>query len=358
MSHVPTAREDILALRSYIAGEQIDDTIRLNANEAPQSHWIDSDQAALNRYPEVRPQTLRERMALLFDMPAANILVTRGSSEAIDVLIRAWCRAYADSIITTPPTFEMYRVYADIQGVQMIDVPISADNDFGLDADAVLSECTSSTKLVFICSPNNPTGTLVPEEDILKIVAGRRNKSVVVVDEAYIEFSDRNSMARKVLDYDNLVILRTLSKAHALAGARCGAAIASEEIVAVMSKVLPPYSFPTPVIDAVMSALSGDRIDESSDAVARIVAERDRVFEQLKSATCVMKAWPSQSNFLLVRFHDLASAQDQLLNDGILVRHFGSVPGLEGCARITIGTPSENDALLKSLTKFGEQTDG
>jgi len=357
MTSVPTAREDILALRSYVAGEQIEDTIRLNANEAPQSHWIDGGQAALNRYPEVHPQTLRDRMASLFDMPAANILVTRGSSEAIDVLIRAWCRAYADSIITTPPTFDMYRVYADIQGVEMIEVPIRADNDFRLDTDGVLDRCTSSTKLIFICSPNNPTGTLVPEEDILKIVRGRRNKSVVVVDEAYIEFSDRNSMARKVLDYNNLVILRTLSKAHALAGARCGAAIACEEIVDVMSKVLPPYSFPTPVIDAVMSALSGDGLNQSMEAVAGIVTERDRVFEALKSVTCVAEAWPSQSNFLLVRFHDLTSAQAQLLNDGILIRNFTNVSGLENCARITIGTPAENDALLKSLTKSGEQSD-
>lgn len=353
MTSVPSAREDILALRSYVAGDQIDDTIRLNANEAPQPHWMDGDQAALNRYPEVHPHALRDRMAALFDMPAANLLVTRGSSEAIDVLIRAWCRAYADSIITTPPTFDMYRVYADIQGVQMIDVPVRADIDFRLDADAVLAECTSSTKLIFICSPNNPTGTLVPEEDILKIVRGSKDKSLVVVDEAYIEFSARNSMASKVLHYDNLVILRTLSKAHALAGARCGAAIACEEIVGVMSKVLPPYSFPTPVIDAVMSALDGDRIDQSTDAVVEIITERDRVFEQLKSVDCVTKVWPSQSNFLLVSFRDLSAAQTQLLSDGILIRNFDGVPGLEECARITIGTPAENDALLRSLAKFG-----
>lgn len=358
MTSVPVAREDILALRSYKAGAQVDDTIRLNANEAPQSHWFDGEHSALNRYPEVHPLTLRKRMAELFDIPTNNLLVTRGSSEAIDVLIRAWCRAYRDSLITTPPTFEMYRVYADIQGVERIDVPLDADQDFALDADAVIDSCTDSTKLIFICSPNNPTGTLVPEEDILKIIEARQQKSLVIVDEAYIEFAERDSMANLVQEYDNLVILRTLSKAHALAGARCGAAIACEEVVDVMSKVLPPYSFPTPVIDNVMNALAGDRLNKSAESVAGIIAERDRIQAILPSISCIRNYWPSQSNFLLVRFHNLAGIQDHLFEHRILIRDFGSYPGLDNCARITIGTADENNALLEALNTYGDPGSG
>jgi histidinol-phosphate aminotransferase len=349
MTGTPGAREDILALSGYKAGAQIADTIRLNANEAPQSGSSDTIPAALNRYPEVHPMRLRRRMAELFGAPAENTLVTRGSSEAIDVLIRAWCRAYSDSLITTPPTFDMYRVYANIQGAQIIEVPLAADNDFQLDADAVIRSCTPDTKLIFICSPNNPTGTLVPESDIMTILAARRRQSLVVVDEAYIEFADRESIARKVPDYDNLVVLRTLSKAHALAGARCGAAIASEEIIAILGRVLPPYSFPTPVIESVMAALADDRMAASRAAVTEIIRQRARMGEALSSLPCVAWVWPSQSNFLLVRFHDLAIVQEQLLARNILIRDISAGPGLAKCARITIGAVEENDALLEAL---------
>lgn len=347
------ARDDILALRSYKAGKQVDNTIRLNANEAPSSHWFDGDQLSLNRYPEVHPLALRDRMASLFGMPADNLLVTRGSSEAIDVLIRAYCRAYRDSVVTMPPTFEMYRVYAAIQGVRMIDVPLDSDNNFELDIDSVISVCSQSTKLIFLCSPNNPTGTSVPTQDILKIVRDRQGKSIVAIDEAYIEFSDQESMTQRVNDYDNLVVLRTLSKAHALAGARCGAAIASEGVVDIMSRILPPYSFPSPVIECVMHALSEDRIDRSAAAVSAIVAERDRVAERLLVLNCVDRTWPSQSNFILTRFRDLTAIQDYLLGHRILIRDCSSLPGLAECARITIGAPDENDSLLDSLKKYG-----
>ncbi len=349
MTTAPAARTDIIDLRSYIAGEQIENTIRLNANEAP----VSRDLPALNRYPEVHPETLRRRMSEIFGVAKKNLLVTRGSSESIDVLTRAWCRAYTDSLITTPPTFEMYRVYADIQGVAMIDVPLDDADDFSLDVETVIASCTPATRLIFVCSPNNPTGTLVPEEDILAIARSRSGKSLVVVDEAYIEFADRDSMAKRVTEYGNLVVLRTLSKAHALAGARCGATIASETVIDVIGKVLPPYSFPSPVIDSVTAALTRDRIGESAASVAAIVGERVRVFDELQNLPCVTKAWRSQSNFILTRFSDLIAVNDHLLTRKILIRDFSAQHGLENCARITIGTPAENDALLRALTDFG-----
>lgn len=351
MTAMPAARQEILELKSYKPGAQIGDTIRLNANEAPWS----SDGDGLNRYPEVHPQRLRRRLAELFGVSPANLLVTRGSSEAIDVLIRAWCRAYRDSLITTPPTFEMYRVYANIQGVEMIDVPLDTAKNFALDADAVIEHCRTDTRLIFLCSPNNPSGTLLAEKDILKIVDSRAGKSVVVVDEAYIEFSDRESLAARVLEFENLVVLRTLSKAHALAGARCGAALGCEPIIGVLGKVLPPYSFPTPVIDTVIAALSGSRLEKSLAAVNEVIAERQRVFNELENLDCVTQLWPSQSNFILARLTELAPIRECLLDYGILIRDFDGTPGLENCARITIGTRHENDALLAALHKYGSQ---
>ena len=341
------ARDDVLSLRGYEAAEQAPETIRLNANEAPFTH--DAGDPALNRYPEVRPVTLQKRLADLFGVPAANLLVTRGSSEAIDVLVRAFCRAYRDTFVTTPPTFGMYRFYADVQGVAIIEVPLARERDFAFDADALLDACTPTTKLVFLCSPNNPTGGRIARADIAKIAEARRGSSIVVVDEAYVEFATEPSLAGEVADFENLVVLRTLSKAHALAGARCGAAIASEAIISVLRRVLPPYSFATPVVASVMAALGHDRVRRSAQSVAEIVAERERLFTGLQSSPRVIRTWPSEANFLLTEFDDLAVVREMLRRRRILVRDYRDEPLLENCARITIGTAAENDALLDAL---------
>ena len=346
---VPAARDDVASLRSYQAGAQVDNTIRLNANEAPVSH----DALPLNRYPEVHPDSVRDRIAELMHVAPANLLVTRGSSEAIDVLIRTWCRAYRDGIITTPPTFEMYRVYADLQGARRIEVPLDIERDFALDPDAVIDAVEEDTRLVFICSPNNPTGSLVPRQDILRIVGALAGRAVVVVDEAYVEFSDAASLVSVVNDHANLVVLRTLSKAHALAGARCGAAVACPDIVELMAKVLPPYSFPTPVIDSVLAALADDRLALSRESVADIVRERERVFDVLTKTDCVIQCWRSSANFILVRFRALADVQAALMKRRILIRQFGALPELTNCARITVGARTENDLLLETLAGIG-----
>jgi len=349
------ARPEILTLKPYQAGQQVPGTIRLNANEAPVAAWKDGDSQSLNRYPEARPFTIQQRLAAMFGVSVANLLVTRGSSEAIDVLIRAFCCAYKDAIVTTPPTFEMYRVYADIQGVGMVDAPLDAGNGFRLDPQRILDACSSTTKLVFLCTPNNPTGGLIDTADIMTIARARQGKSLVVVDEAYIEFSGQTSLCQRIDEVDNLVVLRTLSKAHALAGARCGAAVANEEIVNVLGRVLPPYTFPTPVVECVLQALEHGRAERSAAAIADIIAERERLHEALEAETCVETIWPSQANFMLVRFRDLAAVQNFLREERILIRDFSSYPALKNCARITVGTAAENDALLAALRRFGEQ---
>lgn len=350
------ARPDILALKPYQAGEQVSGAIRLNANEAPIAAWDDANPASLNRYPEARPFTLQNRLSALFAVAPEHLLVTRGSSEAIDVLIRSFCHAYRDAVITAPPTFEMYRVYAEIQGVEMIDVPLDDKSDFSLDPEGLLKACTERTKLIFLCSPNNPTGSLVKEADVRDIAGSRRGKSIVVIDEAYVEFSGNASLSRLVGDFDNLVVLRTLSKAHGLAGARCGVAIACADLIGVMGRVLPPYTFPTPVVDTVMAALEDDRIARSTAAIAEIVSERQRVSAALRTLGAVDKVWPSAANFILVRFRNLVATTAFLQAKNILIRDFSSYPMLDNCARITIGTRAENDALLQALATSEEQS--
>lgn len=341
-----------MSLQAYRPAEQVPGSVRLNANEAPTA-LESSGGTSLNRYPEVHPVRLQQRMAELFSVPAEQLLVTRGSSEAIDVLVRTFCRAYSDNLIAATPSFEMYRFYAAVQGVELIEVALQPDQAFRLDVDGILGSCNDDTKLIFLCSPNNPTGGLVSQSDILKLARARRNLSIVVVDEAYVEFSEQASLAQSAHNYDNLVVLRTLSKAYALAGARCGAAIACKDLIEILSRVLPPYSFATPVMERVLAVLGDDGVDQSSAAIGGIIAERQRMFNSLGPQKAVARIWPSQANFLLVQFHDAESVLSHLQAERILVRDFSTQPGLDNCARITIGSPAENDALLAAIAKVG-----
>ncbi len=347
MSLVP-AREEVAFLDSYRAGAQVDGTVRLNANEAPAA----DPGSALNRYPEVRPASVSAKMSALLNVPRDNLLVTRGSSEAIDVLIRAWCRAYRDNIITTPPTFEMYRVYADIQGIEVRTIPLLGEQ-FSIDKKGILAAASEQTKLIFLCSPNNPTGSMVDEADVLEIADQRAGRSIVIVDEAYIEFSGRESMAKHIRQHDNLVVLRTLSKAHALAGARCGAAVAAAPVIDIMTKVLPPYSFSTPATASIVDAMSPDRLANAAENVRRIISERERLAVELEKFDCVTRVLPSHANFLLVEMQDAGSVVEHLAAERLLVRYFGADDGLGNCVRITIGTQQENDLLLDALARFG-----
>jgi histidinol-phosphate aminotransferase len=339
------ARPEIRELIPYETAFQVNGALRLHANESPWSSATGAN--GLNRYPEVRPSKLQSQLADHFGVMKDNLIATRGSTEAIDLLMRIFCRAGKDSVVITPPTFVMYRAYADIQGAETIECPLSSERDFIFDADAVLTSCTPHTKLVFVCSPNNPTGSIVPRQDIVRLLEGRKDKSVIVVDEAYIEFSDCESMAALITEYDNLVVLRTLSKALGLAGTRCGAAIANAMLIRMLNTVLPPYAMSTPVTDFVLRALSSERAGASR--ITEIVAERARLADKLRSMRHVKKVWPSQANFLLVRFDNLESIIDRLDEKKILIRAFGDNRQLENCARITVGKPEEDDRLLAAL---------
>lgn len=349
MSIEDIARPEVRHLKAYVAAEQISGMIRLNANESPASPWAHLDRSPLNRYPLVRPISLQARMAELYGVEPDWVLATRGSTEAIDTLIRTFCRAYSDNIVVTPPTFDMYKVYADVQAIELNRVPLDPDKNFAFDPRAVLDAANDNSKLIFVCAPNNPTGTLARREDILAIADARRDRSVVVVDEAYIEFADRPSMVRDIGDRDNMVVLRTMSKAFALAGARCGALIGRPDAVIMLSRVLSPYSFSTPVTERVLDAMTDEGFEKARELVRQTVSERKRVAAGLESCAAVDRLWPSEANFLFLRFGDVARVREAMTRHRILIREFATLPEFAGCARITIGTPEENDKLLEAM---------
>lgn len=347
MSILELARPEIRRLHAYEAAEQIDDTIRLNANEAPDAVTAFNFRRPLNRYPEVRPQRLARALAERFGCSPEQLLVTRGSSEAIDLVIRAFCRAGEDAVLVTSPSFSMYRHYAEVQGARLIEVPTFADRDFAIDVESILAACDDATRLIFLCSPNNPTGTTLPHDDLEKLLRQRSDRSAVVVDEAYVEFGENESVTSLLGSHDNLLVLRTLSKALGFAGVRCGAAVGPVPVISMLSAVQAPYALATPVVECVEDALQGQELERARDAVARIVAERERMAKSLGQFGFVSKVWPSDANFLLVRFDDARRIMRHCAEHRVLLRHFGG--DLHDCIRITIGAPEENDTLLNAL---------
>lgn len=347
MSVADLARPEIRRLEPYEAAIQVTDTVRLNANEAPWTSGADPFRRPLNRYPEIRPAALRDALALRFGTDTERLLVTRGTSEAIDLLVRAFCRAGVDNIVTTSPTFSMYRHYAEIQGAGIRTVATDPAQNFVPSLDALLEACDDESRLVFLCSPNNPTGTTLPRSLLTDFLVARGNRSVVVVDEAYIEFSNEPSMVDALDEYPNLVVLRTLSKALAFAGARCGAVMGPREVIAMLNAIQAPYAMSTPVVECVEDALSERWLSEAARKVAGIVNERERVARALKACDGITRIWPSDANFLLVEVRDVDAVMQATRRDGILLRYFGG--DLEHCVRISIGTAAENDALLATL---------
>ncbi len=347
MSIARLARPAIRSMQAYSAAEQVNDTIRLNANESPVISPIDHFRRPLNRYPEVRPQKLQRLLASRFGCPPEKLLVTRGASEGIDLLVRTFCRDGIDSVVTTTPTFSMYRHYAQVQGARLIEVATSAADDFCIDIDALLAACDESTRLIFLCSPNNPTGAAVPREKLEAVLRKRGNASAVVIDEAYVEFGDARSMTELLDRYPNLIVLRTLSKALAFAGARCGAVIGPAAVIELLAAVQAPYALSTPVVECVEDALQQDQLLQAEKAVVRLVAERNRLMQHIGEFPFVKKVWPSDANFFLVEVDNAAFTLQRCREHRVLLRQFGG--DLESCLRISVGSPDDNNALLDAL---------
>lgn len=353
MTAARLARAEIRALKPYITAAQQDEAIRLNANESP--YPPDAQRGmGLNRYPAIRPAAVAARLALLFSVREDSILPTRGSSEAIDLLLRAFCRPYSDNVIVTSPGFSMYRVYAEIQGADVITVALEAAGDFSVEPHIVLDAHTPRTKIVFLCSPNNPCGQRIAPDAVLAIAEACADQSLVVVDEAYIEFSEADSVASNLDDYDNLVVLRTLSKAWGLAGARCGAVIAGPDIIELLCRITAPYAFSSPAMEFVLECLTEAQVEARARLIQETIGERERLRERLFELPAVDHVWPSDSNFLLVRFADLTAVRNRLKVARILIRDFSDEGELRNCARITIGSVAENDRLLAALAAVRE----
>jgi histidinol-phosphate aminotransferase len=348
MSAVDLARAEIRALKPYSSArmEASGGSVLLNANESP---WpsVMGGTGALNRYPDPQPAELVKRLAALYGVAPAQVLVGRGSDEAIDLLVRAFCRAGQDAVVISPPTFGMYSVSAGIQDAAVVDVPLGAD--FSLDVDALLAAVTARVKLVFVCSPNNPTGNLVPLASIEQLAAALTNRALVVVDEAYIEFAGVPSATALLARYDNVVVLRTLSKAHALAAARVGTLVAHAEIVALLRRILPAYPLPAPCVEAALAALTPPALAATRVRVAGLLDARERLAEVLKTFPGVREVFPSSGNFLLVRCADARGLHDQLLAAGVVVRDVSHHAALSGCLRVTVGSDEDHKRLLAAL---------
>lgn len=355
------ARPEIASLPPYIPGAYEDGYIRLNANESPWPAPGDPTERGLNIYPPPRPDAIRERLSEQYDVAEDSLLVTRGTSEAIDVLIRGFCVAGRDQILICPPTFDMYRLYAGIQGADVVKVPLlrveDPEQDFALDVEGILAAASELTKLIFICTPNNPNGRAVNPDDVEAITKGVEGRSLVVIDEAYQEFSSTSGFSRLQQCCEHVIVLRTLSKFVSLAGVRCGSLIGNPALVDYLGKVLPPYTFPTPSIELVMATLTSDSLQISEERTALLRAERSRLAESLMSCPLVTKVWPSDANFLLVATSDGQRFVETARQARILVRIFQNDPLLADCVRITIGRPEDNDLLIDAMTSEG-LTDG
>ena len=346
------ARPEIAALRPYEAAARQQLTVRLNANEVPWETGADPGEA-LNRYPPVRPWQLRDRLAELYGVSRQQLLVSRGSSEAIDLLIRVFCRPGLDNIVITPPTFGMYRVYSEIQGAEVRTVPLEPELDFAFSIPQLLQAADDASKLLFVCSPNNPTGNSLASSDLETLLSKRSGRSLLVVDEAYIEFSGSSSAVSLLDRFDNLAILRTLSKAYGLAALRIGCVIAQPAVIGLLDSVLAPYALAAPIADRAFLALSPAELQNASTRILDLTAERQRMQQRLSRCAVVAKVWPSDANFLLVRFHDFTAVRSRLERERILVRDLTEQPGLRNCARITLGSPDENELLLRVLAGAG-----
>ena len=340
------ARENIRRLKPYSsARSEFAGTaeIFLDANE---NAFGSPAGNGYNRYPDPLQTQLKDRIAEMNSISASQIFVGNGSDEAIDLLFRIFCKPAVDEVIICPPTYGMYRVSADINDVKIREVQLT--DDFQLDVNGILSAANEITKLVFICSPNNPTGNLMRGEDVVKVLTNF--EGIVVIDEAYIHFADEPSMIADLENFPNLVVMQTFSKAWGMAGVRVGVAFASREIISLMNAVKPPYNVSSIAQRSVVDAIADRAMVEKW--IDQTLAERNRLALALDSYAFVQRVYPSDANFLLVKTTDSPAIYRFLIEQKIVVRDRSSVQLCEGCLRITVGTPQENQRLLKALAKF------
>jgi len=356
------ARAEIVAMKPYVSARNsaAADGILLNANEAPFPHVDDSQwqRLALNRYPSPQPAILKARMAELYGVAGDNILLTRGSDEGIDLLTRVFCRPGQDAIVECTPCFGMYRIAATIQGAEVIDVPRLAEQGFKSDfteLENVISQ-QPGVKLVFLTTPNNPTGDLIKRDELQRVLKACEDKALLVLDEAYIEFCTADSACDLIKDWPQLVVLRTLSKAWAAAGIRCGTVIANPDVIGLLQRVIAPYPLAATAIDAALQATSGDAVGRQQVFIASVKKARIEMQEFLSGCEWVDAYWESEANFILLRVSNASELVECCASNGIRIRDFSSQAQLQGCVRLTIGSEEELRALKTALQVFGEKS--
>lgn len=340
-------RENIKKLRPYSSARSEFSGVAkvfLDANEnsfgSPLTKWY-------NRYPDPLQWELKKKISTIKNVAPENILLGNGSDECIDLLIRAFCEPQKDNIIICPPTYGMYEVYAHINNVNVKEVPLFPN--FQLDLEGLENAIDENTKLVFFCSPNNPTGNSMDKEDIEMVL--NNFDGLVVIDEAYINYSRYHSFISDLKDYPNLVVMQTFSKAWGLAALRLGMNFASKAIIDLLNKIKPPYNINQATQELALKAL--DHLEDVNMMIRETVKEREELTKQLAQLSCVQKLYPSDANFILAKMINATAIYDYLKEKGIIVRNRSNVILCEDCLRITVGTPAENAQLIQALKNYG-----
>ncbi|WES66699.1 histidinol-phosphate transaminase [Superficieibacter sp. HKU1] len=349
MSIEELARANVRELVPYQSARRLGGKgdVWLNANEYPQAVEFQLTAQTLNRYPECQPKAVIENYARYAGVTPQQVLVSRGADEGIELLIRAFCEPGQDAVLFCPPTYGMYSVSAETIGVEYRTVP--ALEDWQLDLQGIADKL-DGVKVIYVCSPNNPTGQIINPQDLRVLLEMTRGKAIVVADEAYIEFCPQASLVGWLSEYPHLVILRTLSKAFALAGLRCGFTLANEEVINLLMKVIAPYPLSTPVADIAAQALSTPGILAMRERVQQILDERQRLIEALQNIPCVEQVFPSETNYILVRITASSAVFKSLWDQGIILRDQNKQPSLSGCLRITVGTREESQRVIDALS--------
>ncbi len=348
-------RQELLNIKAFDSSRDGFETgVLLDANECP---WNTTNQEGtqLNRYIDsMFDDSILDALSHFYQVDTSQILLTRGSCEGIDLLVRAFCRSYQDAILVCPPTFSIFALCAAIQGANVINVPLIKEQNFALDVQALLNSVTENTKLVFICTPNNPTGNLVPMDDILTIINALKGKAMVVVDEAYIEFAQGKSAATLVKEYSHLVVLRTLSKAFGLAGIRCGVLISQNPLIKILTAMMLPFPFSVLTTQAIKQAITQQNIEKIKTQIAYIQHHKEILKKELLTLSVVKNCWDSEGNFLFVEFEDGKQVLQACQKHNILVRHFMGVKEYENYLRISVALDDQNQKLIAMLKELSD----
>lgn len=337
-------RKNIISLSAYSSArdefkETTNEFVFIDANENPFNNGY-------NRYPDPQQIKVKQKLAEIKHIDVNQILLGNGSDEVLDLIFRVFCEPNMDNIITLPPTYGMYSVLANLNAIEIKEVYLS--NDFQPQVETILNTQNDRSKLLLLCSPNNPTANSFDNRLVEQLI--KSFKGVVIIDEAYIDFSTQESWLKRLNDFPNLIITQTMSKAYGLAGIRLGVCYASKEIIAVLNKIKPPYNINQLTQEKALKKL--DEIDMVSNEVMRILSERQQLISQLESISFINRVFPSDSNFLLVKVDNADKRYKELINNGIVVRNRTNQPLCNNCLRLTIGTPDENKKLITTLKQI------